>query len=144
MNLINLIIFIILGLVFAGLTFVIIRQARIVHNLKMDIMGFQIIRDALTHELVNALNEIEKHNLENSDGFVKFLSDSRDAAFNYIENVQDVLSKFDKHMTKIIKWNETYGSTLGSNPHSDKIKEISMAYKQLKDLLPENTEIPNN
>jgi hypothetical protein len=104
----------------------------------------EIRRSILMQEYSNVRQELENKKLEKSDDFIKFLSDSRDSAFEYIESVQDSLSKFDKQITKIIKWNETYGTSIGDNPHSDKIKEISLAYRQLKDLLPQNTETPNN
>jgi signal transduction histidine kinase len=144
MNITNLIIFISVGLIFTAAILIIIRQAVVIHNVRMERLSSEIIREAITQELVKALDEIERLKLGESDGFVKFLSDSRDWAFDYIENVQSVLDKFDKDITKIINWNETYGATTGSNPHSEKIKEISVAYKQLKDLLPQNTETPNN
>lgn len=90
------------------------------------------------------LQELENKKLEKSDDFVKFLSDSRNSAFDYIEKVQDSLTKFDKKITKIIEWNETYGTAIGDNPHANKIKEISVAYNKLKELLPENKQTPNN
>jgi hypothetical protein len=104
----------------------------------------QINKDIIAIEYSKVIQELENKKLEKSDDFLKFISDSRDWAFEYIEDVQENLSKFDKQITKIIKWNETYGSTTGENPHSEKIKQISVAYKKLKDLLPENNQTPNN
>jgi len=87
--------------------------------------------------------EIENTKLEQTDGFLKFVSDSRDWAFEYIEQTQDALSNFDIVIESIIDWNKTYGSVNGENPHSDKIKEISVAYEQLKKVLPQD-KTPNN
>ena len=87
--------------------------------------------------------EIENTKLEQTDGFLKFVSDSRDWAFEYIEQTQDALSNFDIVIESIIDWNKTYGSVNGENPHSEKIKEISVAYEQLKKVLPQD-KTPNN
>ena len=103
-----------------------------------------IDRNIVIAEYNNILQELENKKLEKSDEFVKFLSDSRNAAFDYIEKTQDALLQFDKEVQQIFTWSETYGTVIGNNPHSDKIKQISLAYKQLKELLPENTQTPND
>ena len=140
----NTIIYSLLTLFIAYLGFRNLVLRREYHNAVVAKSEAEIRRNILMQEYSNVRQELENKKLEKSDDFIKFLSDSRDSAFEYIESVQDSLSKFDKQITKIIKWNETYGASTGDNPHSDKIKEISLAYKQLKDLLPQNTETPNN
>lgn len=92
----------------------------------------------------NALQQIENSKLEKSDDFIKFLSDSRNAAFDYIEKTQEALLQFDKEVQQIFQWSETYGTAIGNGPHAEKIKDISLAYQKLKELLPENTQTPNN
>jgi hypothetical protein len=144
MDIINIIIYSILTVFIAYLGFKNLSLRRSLHNAIADKIQAQVNKDIIADEYVNVLQELENKKLEKSDDFVKFLSDSRESAFQYIENVQENLTKFDKQITKIIKWNETYGSAIGDNPHSNKIKEISVAYKKLKSLLPENTETPNN
>jgi DNA repair exonuclease SbcCD ATPase subunit len=94
-------------------------------------------------EYTKALQEIENMKLEKSDDFVKFLSDSRDWAFTYIEDAQDKISEFDKQIQEIAEWNRTYGSVVGDTPHSSKIEEINLAYDKIRSLLPEN-KTPNN
>ena len=88
--------------------------------------------------------DIENLKLQNSDGFLKFLSDSRDWAFNYIELTQKSLKEFADVIEPAITWSETYGITVHENAHSDKIKQISEAYRKLKEVLPRDTETPNN
>jgi len=143
-TIITIVIYSLLTLLIAYLGFRNLILRRNFHNAVVAKSESEIRRNILLHEYSSILQELENKKLEKSDDFVKFLSDSRESAFEYIENVQDSLSKFDKQITKIIKWNETYGASTGDNPHSEKIKEISMAYKQLKDLLPENKQTPNN
>lgn len=93
----------------------------------------------------DALQQIENSKLEKSDDFIKFLSDSRNAAFDYIEQAQEALSEFDKVMTRVIKWSEGPGIVMGdATPHANRIREISEAYNKLKELLPENKQTPNN
>lgn len=82
--------------------------------------------------------------LSESDGFVKFLSTSRDWAFDYIEEVQNALEDFDEAVAPILKWTETYGSAIQDNAFRDRLLEISSAYKRLQTLLPKNNETPNN
>jgi hypothetical protein len=94
-------------------------------------------------EYTRALQEIENMKLEKSDDFVKFLSNSRDWAFEYIEDAQEKISEFDKQIQKIAEWNRTYGSVVGDTPHSSKIEEINLAYDKIRSLLPEN-KTPNN
>ena len=72
-----------------------------------------------------------------NESFLKFVSDSRDWAFKYIEDVQKGLSKFVNEVDKDIKYFDSYGSTGLPSPNTDILKKISIAYKELKDLLPE-------
>jgi hypothetical protein len=82
--------------------------------------------------------------LSESDGFVKFISQSRDWAFQYIEEVQAALKEFDYEVAADFQWAKTYGMVLGETTHTTVLKRISEAYDKLKSVLPENTETPNN
>lgn len=144
MDIINILIYSTLTVFIAYLGFRNLFLRRKFHDAVTDKIQAQVNKDIIATEYSKVLQELENRKLEKSDDFVKFLSDSRNSAFEYIESVQENLIKFDKKITKIIEWNETYGATTGDNPHSNKIKEISVAYKKLKDLLPENTQTPNN
>jgi hypothetical protein len=97
----------------------------------------------LETEFSKTIQEIENMKLEKSDDFIKFLSDSRDWAFTYIEDAQAKISEFDKQIQEISEWNRTYGSVVGDTPHSSKIEEINLAYDKIRSLLPEN-KTPNN
>jgi len=98
----------------------------------------------LQKKIQELYQEIENAKLANSDGFLKFVSDSRDWAFQYIEEVQEALSEFDKAVAPRFEWSKTYGQAVGDNVHSDAIKTISEAYDKLKSVLPKNNETPNN
>jgi malonyl CoA-acyl carrier protein transacylase len=94
---------------------------------------------------INRLNQqINNKELENSDGFLKFVSDSRDWAFQYIEQVQKALNEFDEEVAPQLEWANTFGQAAGDTVHTGTMKKISEAYDKLKSILPENTETPNN
>ena len=79
-----------------------------------------------------AKNEEEIH----KENFIKFLSDSRDWAFTYIEDVQDGLEKFISTIeTDIIHFDEHSSNYEQTNYHSF-MKKISKEYKELKKLMP--------
>jgi hypothetical protein len=73
------------------------------------------------------------------ENFIKFLSDSRLWAFEYIENVQKGLTKFVNDVDADISYFDEYGDALSmSRPDYPSMKNISNAYKELKTLLPED------
>ena len=73
-----------------------------------------------------------------SEAFLKFVSDSRDWAYTYIEDVQASLNKFIVDVEPEILYFDTYGDLMGAEPNYNSMKKISIAYKKLKDLLPKD------
>ncbi len=116
---------------------------RRVQDATADKLQAYIRLNIVESEFSKTLQEIENMKLEKSDDFVKFLSDSRDWAFTYIEDAQEKISEFDKQIQEIAEWNRTYGSVVGETPHNSKIEEINLAYDKIRSLLPEN-KTPNN
>ena len=98
----------------------------------------------LTQKLEQISNEISTLKLSETDGFVKFISQSRDWAFQYIEEVQAALKEFDNEVAHKFEWARTYGIVVNGGTHGKVLDEISVAYDKLKSVLPENTETPNN
>jgi hypothetical protein len=77
-------------------------------------------------------NDIHKEN------FIKFLSDSRDWAFEYIESAQSGIQDFCKEVGPLVEYFDKYGDTLSNKrPDYESMKKISKAYKELVKLLPE-------
>ena len=74
------------------------------------------------------------------ENFIKFLSDSRDWAFEYIEDVQTQLEAFIKDIEPEIAYFDEYGIVSSAYPHYHSMKKISAAYKDLKKLLPEEAD----
>lgn len=105
----------------------------------------QLADNKLLERKINDLyQEIENIKLENTDGFLKFLSDSRDWAFQYIEEVQTAISEFDKEVSPRLEWAATFGMVGGENAHTETLEKISEAYEKLKKVLPKETQTPNN
>jgi len=74
------------------------------------------------------------------ENFIKFLSDSRDWAFEYIEDVQKQLENFIRDIEPEIMYFDEYGVVGDAYPHYHSMKKISSAYKDLKKLLPEEAD----
>ncbi len=74
------------------------------------------------------------------ENFIKFLSDSRDWAFEYIEDVQKQLETFVRDIEPEIMYFDEYGIVGDAYPHYHSMKKISAAYKDLKKLLPEEVD----
>lgn len=89
---------------------------------------YQLAQDSNTHE---EEQDIHKEN------FIKFLSDSREWAFEYIENVQDGIGKFISEVDSEIEYFDNYGEAFWT-PLSKSMTKISAAYKDLKNLLPQD------
>jgi hypothetical protein len=101
-------------------------------------------RMLLQKKVEELYQDIENAKLEQTDGFLKFVSESRDWAFQYIEEVQAALSEFDKDVTPTIEWANTFGQVLGETAHTNALKRISEAYDKLKEVLPKENQTPNN
>jgi hypothetical protein len=70
------------------------------------------------------------------ESFIKFLSDSRDSAFEYIEEVQSGISKFVDQVDPEISYFNEYGDIMAMLPNYDSMKKIATAYEDLIKLLP--------
>jgi alpha-L-fucosidase len=85
------------------------------------------------------LNDENKTDQEKSnEDFLKFVSDSRDWAYQYIEDVQEKINNFISDIEPEIAYFDEYGMVGDAYPHYHSMKKISGAYKQLKNILPED------
>lgn len=74
--------------------------------------------------------------LVDKENFIKFLSDSRDWAFTYIEDVQNGLKEFIDTVDSDLQHFDEYGIVGSAYPHYEAMIRINNAYKQLKTLMP--------
>jgi hypothetical protein len=91
--------------------------------------------------LEKLINEMEDSKLKSDESvhkenFIKFLSDSRDWAYEYIENVQAGLNNFISETEPEINYFKEYGDTMAMAPNYYSMKKIAEEYEKLKKLLP--------
>lgn len=112
-------------------------------RIKLSSVAENILRTQLEKSIIaeKLLNESAKNITKNdpsSDAFLKFVSDSRDWAYQYIDDVQSTLNKFITDIEPEILYFDTYGDLMSAEPNYNSMKKISGAYKELKKLLPED------
>ena len=92
----------------------------------------------LMHQLIAGSNKTDKD--QANEDFLKFISDSRDWAYQYIEDVQAGLKLFIDEVGPQIEYYDKYGAAVDGMmpPHDFAMKKISSEFKKLKSLLPED------
>lgn len=120
MNWLDFTAYIITAVFIAALVYIIIYL--LIKNRRLTARATQatIDRMAAMDMLYNLMDEQQNANVEQTDGFIKFISDSRDWAFTYIEDVQQALQVYDVALS------------------TDDAKIINEAYKKLLSFLPED------
>lgn len=85
----------------------------------------------------NSSSDLDIH----TQNFIKFLSDSRDWAYQYIEDVQGGLKKFMDEVQPQIDYYNKYGIVIEgmAPPHDFALKKISKEVEELKRFLPEES-----
>lgn len=135
---IDLIIFSIFIVSFCSLAFYSINLK--VKNITLTKKNLQLAidRNIFADKLLEEIRISETKSVENTDGFLKFVSQSRDWAFDYIENVQKTIGLFISDIEPEIAYFDEYGVVGDAYPHYHSMKKISAAYKELKKLIPDD------
>jgi hypothetical protein len=121
-------VFVFLSLLFCSLYLVQIKKNRAILANTINLLIMQ-----------QSMNEENKTDEEKSnEAFLKFVSESRDWAYQYIDSVQESLNKFITDIEPEIAYFDEYGVVGSAYPHYHSMKKISGAYKELKKLLPED------
>ena len=89
-------------------------------RLAATVVQLIIDKNAISEEL-DRLSFISSNSTDIENGFIKFLSETRDSAYEYISDVQAAISELKNAMD------------------SGKDEEISESYKKLIEFLPDNT-----
>jgi hypothetical protein len=71
-----------------------------------------------------------------NESYVKFLNESRNSAYEYIEDVQGQLVAFASKVEPQLNYFNTYGTAV-QGPHTILVKEFSEAYEELKTVMPQ-------
>lgn len=110
-------------------------------RIKLSSVTLELLKAHLEKNIISEkLSEVNKNSSKkdpSSEAFLKFVSDSRDWAYQYIDDVQTSLNKFITDIEPEISYFDEYGIIGEAYPHYHSMKKISAAYKELKNLLPE-------
>ena len=77
--------------------------------------------------------------VEQTEGFLKFISESRDWAFKYIEDVQAALEKFKNKVGPELEYINKYGQLIGISQLPG-LKKLSEAYEELLKVMPDDSD----
>jgi choline kinase len=108
-------------------------------RLKTSTLTLKLLEERISKNIIidKAKKELENEKkVEDTEGFLKFISDSRDWAFSYIEQVQAGLEKFDKSAGEQIRYFNEFSSLSEGQPLHDILIKISKEYEDLKKLMP--------
>lgn len=112
------------------------RLARLTQECAKLFIDNKTLEEFIASNNVEFKNDSDIH----KENFIKFLSDSRDWAFGYIEEVQSGLNKFVSDVEPDINYFKEYGDVISMQPNYDSLQRISRAYEELKNLLPKEEE----
>ncbi len=101
-------------------------------NLQLAIEKAELLK-----RLEESLNKDSETPINQSEGFINFISQSRDWAFDYIETVQVGIDNFVRDAGPSIEYFDKYGDAIWT-PLTEGMEKISAAYKDLKVLIPED------
>lgn len=101
----------------------------------------EVLKIAIIEEIAKKNLLIDKDTQEAQEQFLKFVSDSREWAYDYIDNVQTELKKFIDIADKEFAFFDKFGILTEQYPNYEAMKKISEEYKKLKKLLPEDNNV---
>ena len=115
-------------------------------SLKLTATTLELLKAHVDKNLIaDKLSELAQEPKDKADpaaeAFLKFISDSRDWAYQYIDEVQMSLDKFITDVEPEILYFDTYGDLMSAEPNYNSMKKISASVKELKKLLPEDGKI---
>lgn len=126
-------------------TVIVLSALLIINKKERDALSDQAFQMFLDNQIL--LGKIEQEslssNIEQTEGFVKFLSESRDWAFQYIETTQSEIKKFVEIVGPQMEYYDKYGRIINS-VHTKSMDKIFDAYQELVSLLPETTKQGEN
>jgi hypothetical protein len=126
----------ILSTIVIVLSFTLVIDIAKASRLRSKIEHLELEKQALRDELSKIIIEQQS---DKNDGFIKFLSQSREWAFSYIEEVQSALKKFDEIASPNLQYARTYGKAAGDTHSTVILDKIDNAYSELIKVLPKDS-----
>jgi hypothetical protein len=139
-NIIEFAVFVIALLIFVALIITNIHTRLQNNRLKANLTQESINRGIVMQEMQKLMVEIETKNSDQNDGFLKFVSDSREAAFKYIEEVQAAINEFDERVGPVVNHYKKTGKVLERKP-SELVRELTEAYDKLMVSMPKEDNV---
>lgn len=97
--------------------------------MKSRVKSLSLDKAVLMVEFSNLLDKQQLKPIEETEGFLKFVSDSRDWAFNYIEDVQSAIEEY-RLIADVIP--------ISKDMSIQQAEQLSAAYDKLMSFLPED------
>lgn len=120
-----------------GILFISFLAAYVVTLTKLKKLSNEVSQIIFLFKLMQDSDIPKEHEDIHKENFIKFLSDSREWAFDYIENVQSGILNFIKEIEPIVEYFDQYGIVVQGSPHYKDMIKISKEFKELKNLLPQ-------
>ena len=96
-----------------------------IRRISVALLQSEINREAIEKRLLEVLASKDSSSVEQTDGFLKFVSESRDAAFRYIEVVQESLKSLEEALSLL---------STTSIKAADRKRAIEIIEKAIKNL----------
>ena len=132
MNILELGAFVIVLLIMFSSLFLLFRYIHYNKRLVSLLAQEAIDKVSVIRQLQDLQDKKENKPIEQTEGFLRFVSESRDWAFQYIEQVQEEIKEFESVATPII---------YKDNVVSKEYEQLAVAYEKLLKQLPEATEL---
>ena len=90
-------------------------------GLAISFIQANLDKDIMETKLRETVSAVANKNLEDKDGFIKFLSESREWAFSYIEEVQESIKELDAAINSkdSVKLDAAHSKLIGQMPKED-------------------------
>jgi hypothetical protein len=104
----------------------------------LSLLSTMLVTSLMITKKKNKELEVRLANREEiaNESYVKFLNESRNSAYEYIEDVQGQLIAFASKVEPQLNYFNTYGTAV-QGPHTILVKEFSEAYEELKTVMPQ-------
>ena len=131
-NIISIIAFTLAGSFAFAYLFSLIKLNKINKSFTKLIISHKSLQQFIDSNNIEFKNEDDIH----KENFIKFLSDSRDWSFSYIEDVQTKINKMIIDLKPDVEYFEKFGLLYDEHPSHQMLTNFVKSYKELQDLLP--------
>lgn len=131
-NIINIVAFTLAGSFALAYLFALIKINKVNKSFTKLLISHKSLQQFIDTNNIEFKNEDDIH----KENFIKFLSDSRDWSFSYIEDVQNKINKMITDLKADVEYFEKFESLYDGHPSYDILKNFVKSYKELEDLLP--------